>query len=1520
VGLPSNEPGWPRPAFTRAVFRILAMTTIRRWLQITLFLITLLVAITAAVVILTQTGWFRNWLRGVIEQEGARYLNGRLTVQQLGGNIFFGVSLTGVAITMDGQTVIAVKEASIDYDLFDLLGKNLVLTSVKVRSPVVRLSSENGHLNLSDLVRRRDQATEKTSGRAFGIEEIEVENGTVTIGPGVVGTSGSSDSFVPPSEIRNLSGRVSLSSGSSGLALGLEGVSFAGRSPRLEVNRLGGTIAFSGGDLLLHDVTFEMPRTSLRVDGAIYHYRDNPSFDLQATSDQLNLDEIARVVPSLGQFALQPTFSHMDVVAKGPVDDLHLKVDLRSKAGSISGDIVLDPPPDQQVRRIKGTLNLQNFDAGPLLGRPVELRTDITGVAKVDLQVEKAAGTSSVRGSYSLKAGSASAFGYLAHDLDAMGRIEGDRVVITSANGRALGARVAASGTIDLPRSGRPVGYGLRGHVEGLDMRDLPRSWKLPRPPSNLTFDYEVAGSGTVANGSADLARSTLTNATIETGTKATFSYSGAGRLSYGGKGSLTHLDLRSVGAGFGIAALQAPRFASDISGHFDVSGGGTSLDSIRLDASGDVHDSTLMSVAFPQATLEAHLAGRTLRTKQSGRFKGLDPREVAQLDSVPAGDLNGSFDLEVGLLDLGASGFSVVDDLSLSGSMSLGASTLAGLHVGNAEFEGSYAKRAGDIRRLAAAGPDLKLTANGPFALNDNGQSNLSYHLEAQDLGRIGKLIGQPVSGAATVDGTITGNAPRLAISGRFKGSNLSYSSISALDANSQFDAGLANLDPSSTSVEAKTNASLVKVLGQEIDQLVARTTYAERSLDFDVDARQPKRHVQAQGDLLIQPESEQMRVRSLAIQSAGIDWSLAQGLRPSVEHSVDRVVLKDFTLESGSQKISAEGAIGRDKSDFQVRVSDVALSNVDALMLTNRRTGGVLNAQATLTGPRDDMDITTSFSVTGGSFEQFKYQSLAGRLNYARGRIGIGVRLEQDPKAWVMAQGSIPIALFQSKPAGQAAAQPVDLHVWSNPLDLAVVEGVTTTLQKVQGNLSIDATVGGAAGAPVLDGRVTVSDGAFKVAPTGVAYHGVNAAFLLRSDRVRVQKLTLIDPRGKTMTMSGDLSVNARELTGFNVEVSAKSFQVIDNELAQATLNTSLTIGGGLRGPDVKGTIAIDTGKVSIDKVLAVFSSSAYSTSAEVPVSVGGGPAAGSSSGPPANEPARKGKAEPVTPGTTVEQQSSTVSPQSASPSPFDAATLDLHVTVPDDLVVKGSDVRIGQTSIGMGNVDMILGGDVRVEKQARQPVRLVGTVRTVRGTYEFQGRRFDIQRGGELGFEGAQPPNPSLDITATRVITGVETRVHVGGTVLKPDLTLTSNPPLDQADILSLIIFGQPSNQLGTGEQASLAQRAGAIASGFVASKLAQSIGSALNLDTFEIQTATVGSQTSAVVTIGQQIGQRLYVKLRQGVGAESTSQFVLDYQLTSFMRFESTMSQGGVPTRNLIQRADQSGADLVFFFSF
>ncbi|MGH9310049.1 MAG: translocation/assembly module TamB domain-containing protein, partial [Vicinamibacterales bacterium] len=298
------------------------------------------------------------------------------------------------------------------------------------------------------------------------------------------------------------------------------------------------------------------------------------------------------------------------------------------------------------------------------------------------------------------------------------------------------------------------------------------------------------------------------------------------------------------------------------------------------------------------------------------------------------------------------------------------------------------------------------------------------------------------------------------------------------------------------------------------------------------------------------------------------------------------------------------------------------------------------------------------------------------------------------------------------------------------------------------------------------------------------------------------------------------------------------------------------------------------------------------------------------------------RKAETTAAVPGTKAQAEAGeTPAPSGA----FAPVSLDLRLTIPDNLVLRGNSLRPGgPTGAALGDINITVGGDLQIVKPPNGHLLLLGTVETIRGTYEFQGRRFDLERGGTLRFLGEPQPNPSLDIAATRVIpnTGVTARVEVNGTAKAPQLALTSTPPLEESDILALIVFNRPVNELGTGERASLAATAGGIATGFLAAPLGESIGRALDLDLFEITTTTEEGDLGAGLTLGQQVGDRAFFKLRQQFGERSITEFLLEYSLTDFLRVQTTAAPETSGSANRIgqRRIERAGIDLIFFFSY
>ncbi|PYR28113.1 MAG: hypothetical protein DMF98_03915 [Acidobacteria bacterium] len=535
----------------------------------------------------------------------------------------------------------------------------------------------------------------------------------------------------------------------------------------------------------------------------------------------------------------------------------------------------------------------------------------------------------------------------------------------------------------------------------------------------------------------------------------------------------------------------------------------------------------------------------------------------------------------------------------------------------------------------------------------------------------------------------------------------------------------------------------------------------------------------------------------------------------------------------------------------------------------------------------------MRADFKIEQGGFRQFRYDTFGGSVNYSGQGVTVDSRLQQNPTTWLSAKGYLPLALFkpgtaESRATAHGAAfapeDRIDLHIDTSPIDIGLVQGFTTALTDVNGTLQAKIDVSGSAADPHAEGLVTIENGTFTVVPTGVTYTNLGGRIELQPERVHIGAISVLDNHLNALNLSGDLAVHEREVGSVQIYVNADDFKVIDNKNGNVRIYSSLGLSGELRAPRVEGELGVTTGQVNLDPILAAVGDSAYAT-----------------------------KPTEFTTGATSDQG------EQAAPGMLDALGMDVHLTVPNDLVVKASDLKAPGAVLGLGALAVTLGGDVRAQKEPGKSLRLVGTVNTVRGFYDFQGRRFTILRDGNVRFEGLEDINPSLDLQAERVIQAVTARVRVRGTVQKPEIELSSVPPLEQADILALIVFNQPMNSLGEGDQVSLAQRAQAMAIGSVSGGIAKSVGSALNLNEFELNLAPQGG-TGPEVTLGQQVGQNLYVKLQQGIGDQSTTNVILEYELTKWLRFRTNVLQGSSTQQQLFQRMQGSGADLLFFFSY
>jgi autotransporter translocation and assembly factor TamB len=1464
------------------------MLIVRRVLRVLLMTVAAVIVVVGVLAALTQTSWFKARLRDYIVRESGEYLNGRLSIQKLDGNLFSGIELENVELSIDDNPVVVVQSLALDYRVAELVTRGISLDYIRLNKPVVYLRRKGGGWSIGRLLKRQAREADREGPkRPITIGDIGISDGSIVFDERI--ESGGVDL---PKRFERFDARLSFKYEPVRYSIDISHISFRGHDPEIALSALSGGFAVADDTLYLQKVSVRTQESSLSIEGAIQQYLNKPILNIRVSSDKLSLPELSPVVRSLSNVRLQPAF---ELMASGPFDRLDVYANVRSAAGQVVGNVTTNLGSSAQS--VAGKVSLSHLNLAPFFSNNPERTTDITADGDVNITGSGLSNLSSLRGSVRLTAPRiVVGKNVVAERIEGTVQVTGRQLSVDS-RASGYGANGTAKGIVTIPQADEPWTFDLNGRAYQMDLRNLPRDWKVPPAATDIAGDYHVvrrllsAPGGSLSSiklpisisGEATFLQSTIAGARIAEGGRASFSLSGSD-LAYQADATVADVDLQEIGEAFDLEALAADRYRSELNGHVVASVEGTKVEEMTITASGTLTDSTMFRIRAPRATFEVRMAENTIHANAQGQLAA-DPA-VATGNAALGGDLVSDVDVVATLSDI-SEGLTL-EGVDLTAKASLLPSTIAGVSIENGSIDGDLRNDVFTVRTFDVKGRDLNLSATGKLALNDNDQSDLRFQADSASLDEIGMIFDKPLKGIARIDGTVTGNKRELKASGNFNGNGVAYGSTSALTMTTKYDARVAELAFDRARVSGETAATFVTLAGQNVNELSAKTEYDNRQINFDATAKQAERSLTTAGALVLHPDHQEIHLQKLDLEAQGSRWQLRAGTQPAIQYGGNVVSVDRLELVSGDQGVSATGAFGESDRQVMVALENLDLATLDALLLRQPQFSGRLNGTVTIGGTREVPEGNAVFTVKGGGFRQFRYETFTATADFRDKGINLDATLQQNATSSITAKGYVPTALFRGDISYVHAESPdpadrIDLHVESTPIDLGVVQGFTTAVTNVTGIARATIDIGGSAGDPHPTGVISIENGAFRVERTGVTYTGVGGRVDLLSDRLHIDEIKVLDNRQHVLTVGGDLALHEFDVGDVNLTIRASDFKVIDNATGSVRIDTDMHVAGELRQPRIEGSLAMTSGTLDLDRIMASFGGSAYAIK-------------------PTEYAAEKGGSD-----------------ESALLSRFDPLAVDVHFTVPNNLVVKGQDLQPSGSPIGLGALNLTFRGDMWISKVPYDRVRLTGVINTVRGTYNFQGRRFEILRDGTVRFDGLDELNPTLDITTQRVIQAVTANVNIKGTFRKPEIVMTSIPPLEEADILALIVFNQPLNQLGEGSQASVAQRAQALATGAAVGQLSQSIARVLNIDTFEISTLP-DDAGAAELTVGQQVGPNLYVKVQQGIGDQSQTNLILEYELTRWLRLRTNVLQGSSTQQQLFQRVQGSGADLLFFFSY
>lgn len=415
----------------------------------------------------------------------------------------------------------------------------------------------------------------------------------------------------------------------------------------------------------------------------------------------------------------------------------------------------------------------------------------------------------------------------------------------------------------------------------------------------------------------------------------------------------------------------------------------------------------------------------------------------------------------------------------------------------------------------------------------------------------------------------------------------------------------------------------------------------------------------------------------------------------------------------------------------------------------------------------------------------------------------------------------------------------------------DLADVTSVLPLGEdRVKGSVRADLRVGGSVATPLLSGDLSVSDGSYENAVSGLVLRDVALKVTAQGSNLVLETLSATDGEQGRVTASG--RAEFARLPAFEADMelhaSAATLARLDVLTANANADLRLHLARAVGADSVEGSIV---GKVKIEDAriqVADYAAVAVPELAVVEI----------------NNVA----------GVEVRER--------------EQGQTALRWNVLLDVAVKANN-RIYVEGRGL---ESEWGADLRLGGTTVDP-RITGTARSVRGRLGLLGRRFEVT-SAELRFDGSAVAVPYLALTAQAEANDVTAIVVANGPAMSPNIELRSDPALPSDDILARLLFGKGATGLTPMQSVQVAQSLAeltGIGMGGGAGLIGK-LGRTLGLDRLGLEAGS--GDAGSTLTASKYLTDKVYLRVRQGLTPED-SKVSVEWEVVKNLHVESDVSQ-------------------------
>jgi autotransporter translocation and assembly factor TamB len=788
--------------------------------------------------------------------------------------------------------------------------------------------------------------------------------------------------------------------------------------------------------------------------------------------------------------------------------------------------------------------------------------------------------------------------------------------------------------------------------------------------------------------------------------------------------------------------------------------------------------------------------------------------------------------------------------------------SQVGGVVINGGLFDARIKANRVNIAQLYVETAQSTLEVRGSAALAADEPSDISYAVHSSNVGEVSTLAGIKANGRFDLHGTVKGRHSDLRTRGTLEVSSLQAASCSLQHALGQYSLVFTGPDAPYGTIDTRMNGVRV---GAELRMLSLRLEVAPgaphaATLRLNAIDRNGREDLVAT-HFTYRPPSISGELTEMTLGLSSGQWHLASPA--DYTQTRWRISISRLKLQSGTHELALQGTLGQEgRQDFDLMLSrfDLAalhtltprLNGIQGMLSTTIRIGGTAVAPA--------FHLATQAAALGVNKQIIG--DVSATIDYEHERASFTAVLRQNAADHLTATASMPMRLSWNRGVKATLGDSVELMVNSARLGLAQLGSLFPgEARDFEGAAAINLSVRGELRQPQATGSIKITGVRGQIVPLGVRISDAQLIVDVDPGGVHIQTIEAHAGRG-TVSGNGALGLTGYVPGALAIRLTFTQWPAINTPVYKATIGGHLTTDGTFREPRLNGQLEVLDGLIQPDLgFLGATSNLSVDQTIEV-----------------------------IRPGGRNQEPLDEL----ASTAGFAPPTARPHPSVLNNLAMKVGVSIHRNTWIRNPDAAAELEGNLEVEKKPGGKIRVVGEVRTVRGSINYYNRQFTL-RTGVFSFTGGPKIDPQLDIDAQYRVNNYIVDILAGGTASKPTLQLKSQPELAQADILSLILFGKTTDALGRGQRFDLEQQATKLAAGVAAQQFGRAVASAMGLQRLGITLENVGS--GGTVGISRYLGENAYVSASPLAGGGG--KFSLQYFLLPWVSITTSAGADGSP---------------------